>query len=419
MAIGTYREAELAAYFDANLPRKRSRLWALAAGAENQDVNLEIGPVKIPFPAGIFRYFARSSLRAEGAGRWLRPNSPCLGVEELGQLQSELGLTDIELRDFAKEIRYECLQLTRDHPELALWVRRRCTLLDLVLEPPAQPSSDSVRAQIGLHQTLMQAVSYVYSVSDTAAIVGMVDELSATALNAAAQEVCLILGKGAAYVNANLMVPLRPSSTVLNFNPGSRDAVERAERLWQTRVTAEKCLMVVAETESAGHLGFWVPLARGPSGFDLPGAPAAYFRLAGNAVFKDDLPDLVGFSTALNQDWHDYVRNYLHEDLFVSLPFLVPAAPPPSAATVVASVLNVNVRPNNADSWRRAYHKEWMEIATARAAPFIEVAMQAFMVKMEAYRRAHRDFVALDTGSAPWNTLPGSEVVRLIEEKKR
>jgi hypothetical protein len=421
MSIRTHEQRELVDYFNRRLPPKKSRWLALVASGETEDIRLEIGPVKIPFPAGAFRYFARSILQSEAARRWLQPDSPCLGIAELERLQMEVGLGDVDLAEFAREIKYECRQLSRDHPELNLWIRRRSALLDYILEPPQQPSSESVRAVMGLHQGLMQAVSYVYSMENMEAVAGMADDLSATALNAAAQEVCLILGKGPCYVNANLMVPLKlTDSSGPGFTPaGAGVAVERSARLWAGRASAAKCLMVVAETENAGHLGFWVPLARGADGVaNLPGAPAAYFGLVGDAVFKDDPPDLVGFPNDLNRDWQEYILHHLHEDLFVSLPFLVPGAPPPSAATTVAAVLNVNVRPSDAENWRRGYHKEWLEIASGRAAPFVEVAFHAFLVKMEAYRRARGSFVALDTGIQPWDTLPGSQVVRLIEEKK-
>ncbi|MFZ0680768.1 hypothetical protein [Candidatus Binatus sp.] len=420
MAIRTQRLAELVDYFDQRLPARKSKWLALVASSETEDLKLEIGPLKIPFPARAFRIVGRSILLSEAARRWLRPNFPCLSVADLGRLQREAALDDVDLAAFASEIKYECLQLSRDHPELMFWIRKRTALLDYILEPPKQPSSESLRGVIGLHQGLMQAVSYVYSMDNMEAVAGMADDLSATALNAAAQEVCSILGKGPCYVNANLMVPLKMTNgSEPVFSPaGTTAAVERSNKLWAGRTSAARCLMVVAETEDAGHLGFWVPLARTADGGDLPGAPTAYFRLSGDAVFKDDLPDLIGFADDLNRDWQDYIVKHLHEDLFVSLPFLVPGAPPPSSATTVAAVLNVNVRPSDAESWRRGYHKEWKDIATGRAAPFIEVAFHAFLVKMEAYRRAGGSFVPLDTGVKPWNTLPGSQVVRYIEEKK-
>lgn len=314
MAIRTHEQGELQNYFDTYLPPKRSRLLALFAGAEDADLNFEIRGFKIPFRAKAVRYFARPFLRSEAARRWLSPNSPCVGVDELEQLQRELALTDVDLDGFAREMKSECIQISRAHPELSLWIRRRLSLLDFVVEPPKQMSTESVRVQTGLHLRLLQVVSYAYGLDDPAAIAAMADELSATALDAAAQEVCSILGNGPAAVNANLMVPLDASRIVFNFNPGSSDAVERASRLWQTRVVARRCLMVVAETERAGHLGFWVPLARGAGGSDLPGAPTAFFRLSGDAVFKDDLPDLIAFPQDLGRYWQEYIHTYLHED---------------------------------------------------------------------------------------------------------
>ncbi len=109
MAIRTHEQGELQNYFDTYLPPKRSRLLALFAGAEDADLNFEIRGFKIPFRAKAVRYFARPFLRSEAARRWLSPNSPCVGVDELEQLQRELALTDVDLDGFATS-RREVLQ---------------------------------------------------------------------------------------------------------------------------------------------------------------------------------------------------------------------------------------------------------------------------------------------------------------------
>ena len=101
MAIRTQQQEELADYFDQHLPPRKSRWLALAASGETEDVNIEIGPVKIPFPARAFRYFSRPVLRSEAARRWLSPTSPCLGIAELARLQREVGLDDVDLAAFA------------------------------------------------------------------------------------------------------------------------------------------------------------------------------------------------------------------------------------------------------------------------------------------------------------------------------
>lgn len=62
----------------------------------------------------------------------------------------------------------ECIQISRAHPELSLWIRRRLSLLDFVVEPPKQMSTESVRVQTGLHLRLLQVVSYAYGLDDPA-----------------------------------------------------------------------------------------------------------------------------------------------------------------------------------------------------------------------------------------------------------
>jgi hypothetical protein len=68
--------------------------------------------------------------------------------------------------------------------------------------------------------------------------------------------------------------------------------------------------------------------------------------------------------------------------------------------------LNVNANPPDDDGWKRAYHREWLGIATDRVAPFVEVAHLAFLVKMAAKRMSGEEFLKLDTGSKNWDSLP-------------
>ena len=76
------------------------------------------------------------------------------------------------------------------------------------------------------------------------------------------------------------------------------------------------------------------------------------------------------------------MQNDFTEHMFVSIPLLVPDASAPTRTTLVAAIANVNADIDVEDGWRRAYHKEWLDVLIQRAAPFIEIAFYAAMLKL-------------------------------------
>jgi hypothetical protein len=286
-------------------------------------------------------------------------------------------------------------------------------LLDFVAHADEEHATDSSHTAILLRSRLLQVVAYLYSLRPSGLVAASAEELSWAALSAASQELCISLATGPCEYNANLMVPVSSSGGKAELGAFSgMAAAERASTVWSAVPEVERCLLVAAETEQAGHLGFWVPLARGNRGEYLPGAPAAFMGMSGTAVFKNDLPDLTGFPKEVNAAWGEYMHRHFKQDLFISIPYFVPM--PNGIGTKVAAILNVNVQSQN-ESWCRAYHKEWLDIATRRLAPFIELALYATLVRAEAARRNGDGYVELDTGALTWNNLPGVQVERLIE----
>ncbi len=409
---------QLQEYFDAHIPKKRIDFWARAAGADTEDIALDFGNFKIPLPANLIRHFAKTYLYGAAAQRWLRPHAPCVTLAQVEKLQRDIGLDGTDPQDFANELIDYCNQLQRDHPRLKLWIERRVALLQMLSDPPGEQSNGSLQLAMLLRNRLLQLVAYLHGPGPYEWVVQFSDELAATALQAAGQEVGAVLCDGPYHYNANLMIPVEDAPH--GAPPFSNTACERAEHLWRSCGHFSKRLLVASETEDAGHLGFWVPLVRGSDGENLPGAPSAFFSMHGNGVFKDDLPDLAGFEPDLTAAWHQYMADYFEQDLFVSLPLLVPrTGTGGSAGTTVASILNVNVLSAGEKIWRRAYHKEWLDIISSRVAPFVETALYALLVKAEATRREGKRVVRLAIGDHFWNVLPGVGVERRIEEKKQ
>jgi hypothetical protein len=349
-----------------------------------------------------------------------------LGLGDLHALKHQCQLDDLDDKQFAERLKFHCTQILHDHPSLTIWIERRSSLLEYVLHPPSTtPSYATQQVAQGLRHGITTAFSYMAAGVREAPLLEraeeIADDVGFQALDAAAVEASAILGGGRSNAKANLMVPVRMRTPFLADVPpplqetaGARHATE----IWSKCNIAEECMVVAAQTEGAGHMGFWVPLIKGEGGANLPGAAAAYFLKQGDAVFRDDLPYLVGFPEAANSTWLDYMNKHFPEDLFVSLRFLVPTRPGTHSGSGVAAVLNVNVQPSDKSVWRRAYHREWLESASAAVAPFIEVAFNALLVKIEIDWHRGRNVLALQTGSRSWDTLPGMRVLRAIEEKR-
>jgi hypothetical protein len=322
----------------------------------------------------------------------------------LEELRTQCKLEKFDVTVFLSRLEKECEEALRTHPALHHWVHQRLSLLSFRRRPFAGLSETLHDIGTTLDRQFFECYGMAHS--DAEAQLPLARQIVNQAIEAAAQAVCEVLGhpKHDCRATANLMLPVNVSDNdgpLVYDNPVALKNRQVAADIWQGE-NFERCLVVVAETRKAGHLGFWVPLLLSPNGDTLPGAPTALLQRHGSAVFKDDLPDLKPFGAALAHRWRAYIEDNLHERLFVSIPFVAIADNVLQRDTV--AVLNVNAHPPDGHDWNRAYHGEWLDISRKAARPFLQTAMNAMqlIVAVESYRRGAR----LDVDLGPWHKLP-------------
>jgi hypothetical protein len=409
--IRTCRQEELEEHFDKSVPKGRfARFLARMSGAEAEGLKLDVPYIKFGLNT-LVRVFGRDYLNRVAAWKWLNPHKPCLCAIDIPRLKKQLGMEDLDESEFVENLKQGCQEILREHPQLGLWIISRIALLDFVTQANVSFAAESANTALLLRHRQVQLVSYLASSAPMGGVAGEAEELAAAALTAASQELCLCLSSGPCEYNANLMVPIAFDDVARFF--GSASAAARAKAVWSALQPFDKCLVIAAETERAGHLGFWAPLARGANDEYLAGAPEAFMSRSSTAVFKDDLPDLAGFPAAVIEAWRRYMKDHFRQDLFISVPFMVPQ--PMTVGTKVACILNVNVLSKN-EAWRRANHKEWLNPVVPRVAPFIEIALYATLIRQEAGRRSDSGYIQIDSGMKTWDNLPGARVERLLEE---
>jgi hypothetical protein len=416
-AINSYARDELVAYFVQNLDGTRRWENILIKIDTSQNVDIDLGSVKIPLPLKAIRPFVGSFLLGAAARRFLRPSLRQLTRQDVGRIRQAVGRADLSDRVFAEKLRDRCVELEESHPPLSRWIRRQIALLDIFIAPPPEMTSDTVRAAIGLRQGLFQATA-VLPVSPTAAL-NLAEQIIHDALRAAALATCSVFG-GECQVSANLMIPIKADGHLGPYPSHSSAAAShaRVEGLWRS-MKVDRRLLVVGETKGAGHQGFWVPIASSSDGDELPGAPYAYRRMSPNAVFKDDLPPFVGFSEEIGEKWRQYMKEHFSERLFISIPLLVPDSARSGTGSMVAAVLNVNASPGMGDAWYRAYHEEWLNLAQGRVAQFAEIALYAFLIKANAERAlGEGGSIQIDTGSTLWDRLAIADMMMLPGAKQ-
>lgn len=413
--ISTYSSDQLCEYFKGHVQKPPWRPW-LGAIDESVDISMDLGPVKIGKLKDIFRNLTNESRYQYAAWKWLQPNPPTLGLKDLSGLKKFAGLDHLDLAAFLPSLGAYCTEMRRQYPALKYWIQRRHSLIEYLLQPPLHVPEELRETEINLRHILIQVLSVFYQERFTEAV-DLAKSLSALAMEAAARAAFSVFAidvKSRCPLSANLMVP----TTLADANgpgyvPTSTAAknAARAAELWR-ETTAHRCLVIVAETAEAQHIGFWTPLVYGDKGNSLPGAPEAFQQMEGSAVFKEDLPPFAGFPAKVQAKWSAYMLNHFAEKMFVSLPLKVPT---PTGGTIVPAVLNVNAQPPDEDGWKRAYHKQWLSIARDRVAPFTEVAYHAFRVEIAANNKIARPF-SLDTGSPAWDSLPGFIERKLLPE---
>jgi hypothetical protein len=413
-AIGSHNSRRLREFFAA-LPGRRLASLAIA-GASASDFKFKLPIGEISIPGGIVRFFSKTYLKEIAARQWLNPNQPVLGLSDLPHIQSEYGFAN-GFKEFARDIQRHSEKLEQAHPQLALWIQRRNALLDFLLDPPKARSGHERGAQFLLHHRLIQLVSYLYALHPLDYVIALADELAAQALTDAGVETSQCLGTGPCHFNANLMMPIAFNISRDSLMSAKGAAAGHAREVWAACPLFDRCLIIAAETEDAGHLGFWVTLARGNQNQHLPGASSAFLNMEPNAVFKNDLPDLEGFPDQMDAAWKAYMQSHFHQDLFISLPFLVPLSAENPSGRKVAAVININIQSGD-KRWKRAYHKEWLEEVMDRVSPLAEIAFFAIQVKVEAAKRSGGLKWEIDTGAETWNRLPGANVERLVAEQQ-
>ncbi|HNJ19228.1 MAG TPA: hypothetical protein PKI24_14950 [Nitrospira sp.] len=404
--ISSYSTDKLLSYYADKVKQPAWLRWF-----RNADIALDKSKESLPSQAGKFVRLGReitNEMRYRSAmWKWLHPANPTLCLDELSSLQKLTAFDHLDSKTFLRGLRDHCREFMRQHPQLRLWIEKRNALLDFAIEQACDIPEQLSLTAIALRQAQNQTYGLI-SDGQSAQAIDMAGQISERAMYAAVQAVLNVLGKNktdACPASANLMVPCRVADLECDgFLPNelARQNHARAARLWKHLAQPNKCLVVIAETAEAGHLGFWVPLDSGGSRLSLAGAPTAFIHQEGTAVFKDDLPLLQGVPDALAVEWTAYMKSEFQEQMFVSLPFIVPKTDT-VGGKLVAGVLNVNASPPSDDGWRRAYHKEWLALARKNIDQFVEVA---FIVnKLKSKARTNQD-LKIDTGSSLWDSLP-------------
>jgi hypothetical protein len=412
--ISTFSPKELEDYFDRNvevphnfwLPNMDATVEKLSVGWGG--VTLNLGKLQ-----ELFVRWTSTSRYQYAACKWLRPNEPCLTIDDLVGLQRLVGLGHVDRNGFVSELVGSCREISRNHKRLGKWIRKRLALLEYITAAPA--FQEGFRAgKLLLRHRLVQTLNYVWQGHEPDKARHLADELASEALKLAGVAAVAVFGKSKAgcRFSANLMLPVTCEAQEGPAYVPTKIAESNyrtAAGLWEACPRANKYLLVVAETERAEHEGFWVPVVKGEDGRYLPGAPEAFAERIGSAVFQDDLPPLVGFPKKVVAAWQSYIRNRVQERLFVSIPFLVPIGNDWPAI----AVLNVNADPPDEDGWWRAYHREWLTLAKDWVAPFVEIARWAVLIKFQVVGTMVRG-ITIDTGSPNWDYLPVTRVPKSL-----
>lgn len=404
--ISTFAEETLCDYFINSVKKPRWRPWfskveKTADSVGEQLIAANIGPFK-----NAFRDWTSEGRYNFARWLWLEPQNPCWELDDISRLKIKAGLDHIEDTVFLKELQRQCRDYIRIHPQLRLWIEKRNALLEFKTELIPDIRDELNRNALKLRRAQFEAAGFLNSGQNDLALEAA-NSISENALLYALEGVVNILGKNRGVecpANANLMVPWNmngAASPEFFPNETARKNNEKALRLWRHLPNPNKCLISIAETKDANYLGFWVPLDSGGIQNNLPGAPTSFFQKKPTAVFKDDLPPLSGFPQLLKEEWGTYMRNDFQQQMFVSIPFLVPQTHA-GMGSVVAAVLNVNVSPPEDDRWRRAYHREWLDEVRRNIEQFLEAAFMSNGIRFSA----ENHMLSIDTGSSLWDTLP-------------
>jgi len=402
-------------YFNQHIAKPWWKPWVGSIEAIVE--GLEVPHLKAGTVGRAFRSLTFASRIKHATYWWCYPyEADGQGLKRLTRILSAVGLDHEDRGRISDIIAGECHQLVLEHPDLQRWLRSRISLLRFCTR--AKSSRELPDALYLLRNQYTRVLNHAWSAPRRA--FAEVKELVETALSGAAQSVAHELKHGEQRIvaTASLMVPIQRNSlerTVALLSRTSPEAPtrhQRSQELWNGLVKDGNTtlLIVVAQTGNDDHTGFWVPHVANEALCYLPGAPHAIARGSGDVVFTRDLPKLTsrGFAPELHRKWTRYVEDHVGGAHFVSVPLLVPRTNSANGgSSVVTGVLNVNAFPGTeADWWFRALHEEWLSRAQKSAAPFIEVAVNAILIKYALFGAQ----ILLDTGDEGWNVLPGSPV---------
>jgi hypothetical protein len=318
------------------------------------------------------------------ARRWLWPGDKGESnrLDFFRQIKKVASLSDAEFSDFLGQITQICQELSDEHTKLAIWISRRIALLEFL---HTDPSPETLPLKLEMPQSSIDQNLLMFQIRRTKnqkEKLRQTQDLVRQALTAAGQIVSRILGKETCDFWSNLMLLLAPSASALDLfaHETAQNNLLQADQIWKGCAETQERLYVVAESnepQESEYLGFWLPIYKNMENPPL-GAATAYLKAVGSAVFRDDLP-LAPMRAVIPDEvvarWQIYMTQKFRHNIFVSLPLYRSRA-----NNKVLAVLNVNIRPKNLKDFRRAYHPEWLEIATYMAMPHICEAYKAFMI---------------------------------------
>lgn len=314
-----------------------------------------------------------------------------MSLDALPAIQREAGLDHYARGAFVETLRYHCGLVAVDHPQLARWIGTRQSLLDFRLTTAAEMPRELGGLSAVFEVELVRASQFLWQGEHGVRLASkLADKLQTEALLAAGVALCSVMniGEQDQPPAVNLMIPIKAVGSEPGFSPNdcAKANVEHARRVWGgiPQKEIEHYLVIVAETRDDEHLGFWVPTLKDHSRPPLPGAPVAFQHGHGTSVFKSDLPAMeqLGFPRVLEKEWETYMEREFREKLFVSIPLVLPGR---GAGSTVAGVVNINATPHDESrSWLRACHREWLQVAIDRVAPFARMAYYCHLLKAKA-----------------------------------
>lgn len=304
---------------------------------------------------------------------WVNPKNPMNLEEARNRLRQIDDSERPTIEEKANLLILKCQAFGRNN-SFSGWVKKRCALLEIFIDSPRVPDIEHTKPWIYLFRKLIKAFGELKTGKQTSAAASAFEVLQES-LDVAAKHVSVILKKSYSKVSGNLMIPLGFDYQKKEpWFPGEipKANFQRALTVWGSWAKkATKCLVIVGETpKPSGYLGFWIPLIQREK--HLPGAPFAFSKSRGSAVFKNDLPMLQGFPDTMKKRWFSYMKKDFNEDMFLSIPLL-------NENNDTIAVFNINSVSSPDDGWKRAYHDEWLNIAINRASHYLALAYAAII----------------------------------------